>query len=152
MKLNGLSPSEWWTNLLDELVMGKSGLSVEEALDKYTEPGFWRQDFDRVIDRDMLGHHCRHVQALADMDEIEVDVRHASYDGEYFSADHTVAGPGGETGRYKIEVLTLARIINGRAAWIRELYWAPEGDGTSWSDEFDDYVPPPGASKPSMTE
>ncbi|MEV7605993.1 hypothetical protein AB0N65_11195 [Paenarthrobacter sp. NPDC089322] len=137
--LNGKTPTAWWEDFLNELVMGKTGNQVEEDLEKFTTPDFWRQDFDRIIDRAMLGHHCEFVRSLPDVNEIEVEVRHASFDGEYFAADHTVAGPGGKTGRYKIEVLTFAKIENSRAAWIRELYWSVEGEDTSWTDEFETY-------------
>ncbi|WP_113699734.1 hypothetical protein [Nonomuraea lactucae] len=138
-EINGLSAKQWWENLLHEMVMGLTGLSTADALDKYLTPDFWRQDGPRVITRDMLGHHCDWVRNLPDLDQIEVIVRHASFDGEYFAADHVVKGPNGDKGDYELEVLTFAKMEDGRVAWLKELYWLVKGEGTSWDQEFDTY-------------
>src|SRR5262245_2772164 len=88
--INGLPPAVWWENSLTEGILGTTGLSVDEALDKYWQPDLYLQVGPQVYDRKMLARHLEAVREVPD--EIRCRVKHACFDGEYFAAVHAVEG------------------------------------------------------------
>lgn len=131
----GLTPKEWWAGSLTEGIMGTTGLTVDEALDRYWQPEFQCESAGRSYDRGMLKWHLEWVRRAGD---IETSVKHASYDGKYFAAVHTVSGQT-EKGEYEVEAITFAEIVDDRIAWLKELYRYLRGEETSFSTEFDEY-------------
>lgn len=134
--INGLPPAVWWENALTEGILGRSGLTVEEALDKYWLPDIYLRVGPKVYDRRMV---ARHLKAVRNVEDIRCRVKHACYDGEYFAAVHTVKGET-EKGEYELEVLAFASIEDGRLAWLKELLWFVRGEETSWENQFDGYA------------
>jgi hypothetical protein len=131
----GLAPEVWWQKSLTEGIMGTTGLTVDEALDKYWQPEFECESAGRSYDRAMLKWHLEWVRREAD---IQTSVKHASFDGKYFAAIHTVGGHT-ENGEYEVEAITFALIVDDRIAWLKEQYRYLRGEETSFSHEFDDF-------------
>lgn len=137
--INGMSAKEWWETVLSEAVMGTTGLTAAEAVEKFTTEDTWRQDGPRVIDRKMLEWHFDWVRR--DITGVEFEVQHAICQGDYFAAIHRVRGPHGDKGDYEIEVMTFGKVENGKIAWVKELDWDVRGVETSWAKEFEEYQP-----------
>jgi SnoaL-like domain len=127
----------WWEKLLGEAVLGRSGLSAADAIEKYTAPGMWRQDGPRTIGREELEWHFEWVRSTKE--GMDFEVQHAIRDGDFFAAVHTVTGPNGDKGDYELEVITFGQTDGDRIAWIKELYWLTKGEATSWDHEFEDF-------------
>jgi hypothetical protein len=137
--INGLAPALWWAGSLTEGIMGTTGLTVDEALDKYWVPDFYCQSGPPVhlSDRETLARHlevCRQ-----DPVAIRSEVQHACYDGEYFAALHRVAAGTPAKGDWEVEALTFIGMEDDRIAWLKELTWQVRGEATSFADEFDEF-------------
>jgi hypothetical protein len=135
--INGMSAKQWWETVLSEGVMGNTGLSAAEAVERFTTEDCWRQDGPRIIDRKMLEWHFDWVRR--DTTGVEFEVQHAICQGDYFAAVHTVKGPNGDKGDYAIEVITFGKVEDGRIAWVKELDWKMKDVETFWEKEFEEY-------------
>jgi hypothetical protein len=137
--INGLPPDAWFLSSLNEGVRGTTGLTSEEALDKYWVPDFYCQSGPpvHISDRETLVWHLDWVRRIPQ--EIHCLVPHACFDGENFAAVHTIEGTNPNGSDYKVEELTFAGIEDGRIAWLKALHWYVRGEQTTWSEEFDDY-------------
>jgi hypothetical protein len=139
LDIDGLAPAVWWAGSLTEGIMGTTGLTIDEALDKYWVPDFYCQSGPPVhlSDRETLTRHlevCRQDPAA-----IRSSVQHACYDGEYFAAIHRVGAGSPAYGDWEVEALTFARIKDDRIAWLKELTWQVRGEATSFSNEFEQF-------------
>jgi SnoaL-like domain len=137
--INGMPAKQWWESVLAEGVMGRTGLSAGEAIEKFTREDVWRRDGPQLIGRDELKWHFEWVRR--DISGVEFEVEHAICEGDYFAAIHTVKGPNGDKGDYELEVLTFGKVEDGRIAWVKELHWQMKGEETSWTHEFDEMPP-----------
>jgi hypothetical protein len=144
--IRGLPPEVWWQKSLTEGIMGTTGMTVDEALDEYWQPEFQCESAGRSYDRAMLKWHLEWVRREGD---IKTSVQHATFDGEFFAAVHTVEGST-EKGEYEVEAITFARIVDDRIAWLKELYRYVRGEETSFAQEFDAY--PAGEPAPPEEE
>jgi hypothetical protein len=141
LQIAGLDPAEWWLQSLVEAPLGATGLSVDDALDKYWVPDIYLQVGTLVYDRPMLSWHLKETRKH--QAETKVKVKHACYDGEFLAAVHEVEGKS-EGKDFKIEVLAFAQVEGDKLRWLKESYWLVEGERTSWKDQWADY---PGAIK-----
>src|SRR4029450_11741844 len=131
--IDGLSPREWWHDALTEGILGTSGLTVDESIDRYWGEGGYLQVGPLVYDREML------AKSMAWQREhgagVRPRVKHTCFDGEFFAAVHTVEGINGEGIDFEVEVLAFGRIADDRIAWLKELYWYPRGE-SAFADHF----------------
>ena len=60
--INGMSAREWWETVLAEGVMGKTGLSAAEAMEKFCTKNVWRQDGAQLVGYKELEWHFDFVR------------------------------------------------------------------------------------------